>query len=124
MLRNYFKIAWRNLIRTKGYSLINIGGLTIVSQQGFLILLYVQFELSYDTFHTKADRVYRLVSDIKTPSETRNSFLTSEPMAPTLKENFAEVEQVVRIIPSSLLLRKGDVKFQEERSLFADSHAI
>jgi putative ABC transport system permease protein len=121
MLLNYFKTAWRNLIRTKGYSLINIGGLTIGITAGFLILLYVQFELSYDTFHTKADRIYRLVSDVKTPTETRYTSLTSEPMAPTLKENFAEVENVVRIIPSSLLLRRGDVKFQEERSMFADS---
>jgi putative ABC transport system permease protein len=120
MLLNYFKTAWRNLIRTKGYSLINIGGLAIGITAGFLILLYVQFELSYDTFHTKADRIYRLVSDVKTPTERRYTSLTSEPMAPTLKENFAEVENVVRIIPSSLLLRRGDVKFQEERSMFAD----
>ena len=69
MLRNYFKIAFRNLWKQKAFSFINIMGLTVGMTACFLIFLYVSFELSYDSFHTKADRIYRVVADIKTPTE-------------------------------------------------------
>ena len=69
MFKNYFKIAFRNLWRHKAFSFINIMGLTVGMTACFLIFLYVKFELSYDSFHTKADRIYRVVSDIKTPTE-------------------------------------------------------
>ncbi len=121
MFQNYLKIAWRNLLRAKVFFILNITGLTIGMTAGFLIFLYVHFELSYDTFHTKADRIYRLVTDVKTLSETLQTPNTSAPMAINLKANFPEVEQIARIIPTSLLLRRGDVKFQEDKSLFADS---
>ena len=61
MIGNYFKIAFRNLWRHKIFSLINILGLTVGMTACFLIFLYVRFELSYDSFNTKADRIYRVV---------------------------------------------------------------
>ncbi len=67
MLKNYLKIAFRNLWKHRVFSLINIMGLTVGMAACFLIFLYVRFELSYDNFHTKADRIYRLRADIKTP---------------------------------------------------------
>jgi putative ABC transport system permease protein len=70
MLKNYFKIAFRNLWRHRVFSLINILGLTVGMTACFLIFLYVRFELSYDKFHSKGDRIYRIVCDIKTPTET------------------------------------------------------
>ena len=73
MIRNYFKIAFRNLWRHKIFSLINILGLTVGITACFLIFLYVRFELSYDAMHQKSDRIYRMVSDIKTPTETINA---------------------------------------------------
>ena len=73
MLGNYFKIAWRNLLRNKTFSFINIFGLAIGMAACLLILQYVSFELSYDSFNTKADRIYRVICDIKTPTEVINA---------------------------------------------------
>src|SRR5688572_17662621 len=121
MIKNYFIIAFRNLWRHKIYSFINIMGLTVGITACFLIFLYVRFELSYDTFHTKANRIYLLACDTKTPTETRYESITSAPMAIHIKKDFPEVECVVRIETSNFLVRHGDIKFQEERSLYADS---
>jgi putative ABC transport system permease protein len=121
MLKNYFKIAIRNLWKHKVFSFINIMGLTVGMSACFLIFLYVNFELTYDRFHTKADRIYRLVTDIKTPSETINTNSTSWAFASNIKNDFPEVEAFTRINGGSFLVRKGDIKFQEENTVFADS---
>src|SRR4029079_18785266 len=63
MIRNYFKIAWRNITRHKSYSVINILGLAIGIAACLLILQYVSFELSYENFHTNKDRIYRVRQD-------------------------------------------------------------
>ena len=68
MFKNYFKIAIRNLWRHKAFSFINILGLAVGISACFLIYLYVSFETSYDNFHSKADRIYRVVADVKTPT--------------------------------------------------------
>ena len=60
MLRNYFKTAWRNLIRNKTFSVINIGGLSLGLAACWLIMLYVSNELSYDRYHANAGRIYRI----------------------------------------------------------------
>jgi len=121
MLKNYLKIALRNLWKHKVFSFINILGLTVGMSACFLIFLYVNFELSYDAFNTKADRIYRLVTDIKTPSETINTGVTSWAFAPSIKNDFPEVEAFTRVSGGSFLVRKGDIKFQEEKTVFADS---
>ena len=61
MLKNYFKIAFRSLWRHRVFSIINIMGLAVGMTACFLIFLYVRFETSYDNFHSKADRIYRVV---------------------------------------------------------------
>ena len=121
MIKNYLKIAWRNVWKTKGFSTINILGLAVGMAACFLIALYVRFELSYDNYHTKADRIYRLVCDTKTPTETLNEDITSAPMALNISKDFAEVENFVRLSPASLLIRQENVKFQEASLFFADS---
>ncbi|HEV7347760.1 ABC transporter permease [Telluribacter sp.] len=121
MFKNYLKIAWRNLLKNKVYSFINIMGLTVGMSACFLIFMYVNFELSYDAFHSRVDRIYRLATDIKTPSETINTGITSWAFAPNIKNDLPEVEAFTRVSGGSLLVRKGDVKFQEEKSLYADS---
>ena len=63
MIKNYFKIAWRNITRQKSYSGINIIGLAIGIAACLLILQYVSFELSYENFHTNKDRIYRVQQD-------------------------------------------------------------
>ena len=122
MLKNYFKIAFRNLWRHKGFSFINIMGLAVGMTAFFLIFLYVHFELSYDSFHTKADRIYRVVSDIKTPTETLHASGPSWAVPPNAKDEFPEVEAFVRIAANdNVLIRKGDIKFQEDNAMWADS---
>ena len=121
MIKNHFKIALRNLWKHKVFSFINVTGLSIGITACFFIFMYVGFELSYDNMHTKADRIYRLVTDIKTPTETINTGVTAWPFAPNIKADFPEVESFVRISGGSFLVRKGNVKFQEEKSVFADS---
>ena len=121
MLKNYLRIAFRNLWRHRVFSFLNILGLTVGMTAAFLVFLYVHFELSYDRFNTRADRIYRLACDIKTPTETLKIGITSAPMAVNIKTDFPEVESFVRFNNQSLLVRKGDIKFQEEHSAFADS---
>ncbi|KAA8484448.1 putative ABC transport system permease protein [Arcticibacter tournemirensis] len=121
MIRNYLKIAFRNLWRHKGFSFINILGLAVGMTAFFLIFLYVSMELSYDNFHKKADRIYRIISDIKTPTEILKASGPSWAVPPHLKLDFPEIESFVRISNASLLVRKDNIKFQEDNSLFADS---
>lgn len=121
MIKNYLKIAFRNLWRHRVFSFINILGLTVGMTACFLIFLYVRFELSYDKFNSKAASIYRLNTDIKTPSETINTSVTAWPFAPNIKREFPEVETFTRVNGGSFLVRKGDAKFQEDNTLFADS---
>ena len=121
MFENYFKIAFRNLWKHKVFSFINIMGLTVGMTACFLIFLYVRFELSYDNMHGKADRIYRLVSDIKTPSDLIHASGPAWAVPPNTKHDFPEVEEFVRVSCNSFLVRKGNIKFQEEKSVLADS---
>jgi putative ABC transport system permease protein len=122
MFKNYFKIALRNLWKHKVFSFINIMGLTVGITACFLIFLYVSFELSYDSFHSKADRIYRIVCDIKTPTEVINSDRPAWAVPPNAKDEFPEVESFVRIADGdNVLMRKGDIKFNQENVMWADS---
>src|SRR5579863_324614 len=121
MLKNYFKIAFRNLWRHRVFSLINILGLTVGMTACFLIFLYVRFELSYDKFHSKGDRIYRIICDIKTPTEVMKPGGPSWAVGPHLMGGFPQVEATVRTTDDELLVRRGNVKFQEKKSLWADS---
>lgn len=121
MLKNYFKIAFRNLWRHKAFSFINIMGLAVGMTAFYLIFLYVSFEVSYDSFNKKADRIYRVVADLKTPTETINTSGPAWAVTPNLKEEFPEVEGQVRISDDNLVFRKGDIKFEEKNVLWADS---
>jgi len=121
MFKNYFKIAIRNLWRHKAFSFINILGLAVGISACFLIYQYVSFETSYDNFHSKADRIYRVVADVKTPTETIRSAAVTSPVAINMKRDFPEIEEAVRIAPEELLVKRGNVKFQEKKSVLADS---
>lgn len=121
MLRNYFKVALRTLLQHRAFSFINILGLAVGLTACFLIFLYLRFESSYDNFHTKADRIFRVVTDIRTPTETAHEGATTAPIALNVKKDFQEVEDAVRLTNDGFLCRKGDVKFQEKRAVMADS---
>jgi len=111
----------RTLWASRGFSLLNILGLSVGLSACFLIFLYVRFEYSYDDFHSKASRIYRVVTDTKTPTSTDHEAGTTGPIAINLKKEMPEVENAVRVSGDEFLVRKGDFKFQEKRVLLADS---
>lgn len=121
MIKNYLKIAWRNIRKQKFYSFINILGLTIGLTCCFLIFMYVRFELSYDSFHKNNDRLYRLVTDVITPTEVIEAEITSAPMGPNIEADFPEVVSAIRINPISTQVDIGDAKYQEDEVVLADS---
>ena len=122
MLTNYLKIAWRNLRKDKFYSLINILGLTIGVTCGLLLLLYVTDELSYDRYHTKADQIYRVVSQIREPDKSFGWNVTQPPLVKTLKQDYPFIENFVRFYPyGRVMFRQGENRFYEDNVFAADS---
>jgi putative ABC transport system permease protein len=121
MFRNYLKTAFRNLWRHRVFSGINLLGLAVGMASYLLITRYVAFERSYDAFNTKADRIYRIDCDTKTETEVLPTGLTAGPTGPSIKTNFPEVEQQVRIDFNSFLVQNGTKRFQENSVIAADS---
>ena len=119
MIKNYIKIAFRNLWRHRLFSFLNILGLTIGMTACFLAFTYVRFETSYDDFQTKRDRIYRVVADIKTPTEVINGSGPSWAVAPHITE-FPEVEEAIRVMSDVILFKKDNLKFNESEVLWAD----
>src|SRR5580692_1817746 len=97
MLKNYFKIAFRSLWRHRGFTFLNIAGLAVGMAAFFLVYQNVRFEYSYDDFVTKRDRVYRLVTDLKSSAATLHWSSTSMPMAINLKRDYPGIEDIVRL---------------------------
>jgi putative ABC transport system permease protein len=96
MLRNYIKTAWRNLLRNKFYSAINIAGLTIGLAVGMLILLWVQDELSFDSFHKQTANIYRLELWGGTGANRQIFQIGVAPIGPFSKQQLPEVKDYVR----------------------------
>ncbi|MBD0254408.1 MAG: ABC transporter permease [Cytophagales bacterium] len=118
MIRNYLTIALRNLLRQKLYSLIAIFGLAIGIAGCLLISLYVADELSYDQYHEKAGRVYRVVMQ---ESAARGIALSSAPFAPALKQEYPEVQQAVRVgTEGGGPIRYGNRQLVADDIFFAD----
>lgn len=115
MLQNYLKITLRSLWRSKVHSLINILGLGLGVACCILIVLFVHDEWTFDRFHSKADRIYRVYAR-EDWGEKQQFFatLTPLPMGPALKENFPEVEKHVRINPVGSQVKVGDIQFNEQ----------
>jgi putative ABC transport system permease protein len=121
MFKNYLKIAWRNIARHKGYSFINIFGLAAGIACCILIMVWVQNELSYDRFNTKANRIYRLYHDLTLNSQTRTAPVTSAPLAPALRQSFPEVEGAVRLSSfGDTVVKYGEKEFREDQVYLAD----
>ncbi|MEM9672285.1 MAG: ABC transporter permease [Bacteroidota bacterium] len=120
MLENYLKITYRRLVRKKAFASINIIGLSISLAAALLIFLYVQYELSYDTFHNKADRIYRTIR-----AGINDEYNGSPaPLAPTMKRHIPGIEKAVRIwsqLDEYPILRTEEKSFNEEHVYIADS---
>lgn len=123
MLSNYLKTAWRNLVKNKAFSLINILGLAIGLCCFLLISMYVLDELSFDKFHTKADRIYRINSNIRFGGSDLNLPVSPDIIGATLKKDYPQVEEYTRIYASggSKLIKKGNEFINEGAVAHGDS---
>src|SRR5215471_2399553 len=97
MIKNYFKIAIRNLLKRKGYSLINILGLATGMAVCLLIVLFVQSELNYDRQHERGKNIYRLVLDRIYPGRTTSYSIIPQSIGAAVKTEFPEVRESVRV---------------------------
>jgi putative ABC transport system permease protein len=128
MLKSYFKISWRNILRNKGYSAINIIGLAIGIATCLLSYSYIRFELSYDDLHPDVDRLYRVNQTMIWRPEGGSSIPRDRPLAQALNEEYPEIEEVLRInTPGASIVRHiahdGTVNaINEENILAADSN--
>lgn len=120
MLKNFLKTAWRNIVRHKTYSIINFIGLTCGLTLALLIFAYVRSELSYDKFHSNAERLYRFGYTVPNGLQIAS---VPPPIAVTLKEFFPQVEEVARVYGRNVSISMEDetTAFEETNVFFADS---
>ncbi len=122
MLRNYLKIALRNLKRNKGYAFFNVFGLALGMACCALVYLYVQDELSYDGFHEKAERIYRVnLEAVPSIGMEQPIALTPNIVGPLLTREFAQVEKAVRLNVLGGIVNYNEKTFEENVFVFADS---
>ncbi|WP_165864828.1 ABC transporter permease [Rufibacter latericius] len=122
MLRNYLKIAWRNLLRQKAYSAINIIGLATGISACLLIFLYVGHELTYERNFPDAEHIYRVVSRVNFHGNNDLFSLSPKPLADHLRREVPEVKKVARLAPSfKQTIWKDQVPFLEDKLFYADS---
>ena len=123
MVKNYLKIALRFMLRQKGFSIINISGLTIGITCSLLIILYIQDELSYDTFHPHADRTYRVGFVGTLEGKKFSSAQTGTPVSKALQKEIPEIESTMRLASwATFPVRYQDKAFTEDKMLLADSN--
>lgn len=121
MLRNYFTVAIRNLRKHSFYSFINVAGLSIGVAVCFIIVLFVLNELSYDTYNTKANRIYRMTSDIKFGGNAYNMLYGPAPMANTLVAEYPEVEAAIRFKQAgAFLVKRTTENLKENQVIWVD----
>jgi putative ABC transport system permease protein len=114
MIRNYFKIAWRNLLKNKAFSFLNISGLAIGIASAVLILMWVQNEISYDRFHKNKDRIYEAWNRGHMDDKIQCWESTPQILGPTLKKDYPEVELLARTVTTWKVTSVGDKKFSTQ----------
>lgn len=126
MIKNYFKIAFRNLIKRKGFSLLNILGLTTGMSVCLLIILFIQSELGYDRHNKKADQIYRVALERYYPGRSTSYAIIPQSFAGAIKSEYPEVLESTRLYnfagAGNFILRIGDKTFEEKNVLAADSN--
>jgi putative ABC transport system permease protein len=125
MFKNYFKMAWRNLMKYKFISFINLFGLTVGLTCCLLIAAYISNELRYDTFNEKRDQVYRVTRSFNTPdgNEVLHLSAVAPPFGPLLTAAFPDIENITRLTSNgNTAMKYGDKLFNENNAYFADEH--
>ncbi|GAB4421463.1 MAG: ABC transporter permease [Bacteroidia bacterium] len=122
MIRNFFLMAWRHLLRQPGYAMLNLVGLITGITATMFIALYLIHELSYERQHDKADRIFRISSDIAEPDNAFRWSATQVPLGLALARDYPEVEAAVRFIPAGRTrFVREDREFYVEKVFFVDS---
>ncbi|HWJ27536.1 MAG TPA: ABC transporter permease, partial [Flavisolibacter sp.] len=125
MLKNYFKTCLRLLFKNKIFSFINIVGLAIGTLCCLYIVLFIEDQYSYDKYYDHAGSIYRVITLMKNKGEVHKMSTTSPPIATALKNDFNEVEQFTRVVPTvsvkQHLLRYNDKTVYEKDAVFVDS---
>lgn len=114
MLRNYVKIAFRNLWKHRGHTAINVIGLSVAFCSALFLFLTAYFSWSYDRFHADADRIFRPYFVSNRPDRTDKSSSMPYPFTPALKQEFPEVEGVTRLMWSGAVVQRGDKQFTKQ----------
>lgn len=119
MVRHNFRLSWRLLLKNKGYSLINIGGLALGMAVAMLITLWIKDELRFDAFHDRLDQLYQVKRHVHSGNEIQTSETVTWNIAGELEANYPEVEQMaVTTAPQELITRIGELSYRET-GLFA-----
>ncbi len=122
MLKNLIKTAVRHIIKHLGYSILNILGLTLGFTSALFLIIYVSDEISYDRYHEKADRIYRVSSKITEPDDQFTWIVAQIPFGPQVVQDYPEVQSFVRFINMPRALYKyEDKEFNEENFYYVDS---
>jgi putative ABC transport system permease protein len=122
MIKNLLKTALRHIRKHLGYSVLNILGLTLGISSALFLIIYVADEVSYDRYHEKADRIYRVSSKITEPDDQFTWNVAQIPFGPQVVQDYPEVQSFVRFIPMSRALYKyEDKEFNEENFFYVDS---
>ncbi|MBV7531380.1 ABC transporter permease [Chitinophaga sp. sic0106] len=124
MLKNYFKIAWRNLLKNKTYGLLNVLGLSLSIGAAILIITLVKFHLAFDTFHHTPDRIYRIVTEQHRDKIAYTSS-TPPPLGNAFRKDYSYAESVARVVnadPALITIQEGNEvkKFKEDDLYFAE----
>ncbi|QEC66812.1 FtsX-like permease family protein [Panacibacter ginsenosidivorans] len=124
MFKNLLRVALRNFVKDKWYSLLNILGLTIGITFSLFLIFYIKDELSYDKYNEKADRICRINAYVKEPEkDTMKWAITPFPMAQALSKDYPEVEEAVRLWNNGkTMLKNGSQRFYDEKIYYADSN--
>ena len=122
MIRNYIIIAIRNVLKSKVFSAINVLGLSIGLAACLLIFQFVSFEMSYDDFHEKLDRTYRITNDrFQNGRLIQHGTIMYPTIGPTMAKDFPEIEEYTRLMPGGTMnVRIDDKNFRDDNSHFAD----
>ena len=122
MVKNYFKIAWRNLMKNKFFSFINIVGLSIGITICLLILQYVSFQLSFDRFNKNADDIYRVANDrYQNGKLIQHGTITYSAIGKAMQNDFPEVINHARMRPTLGIIITEDKKIGNQSGLFVDN---
>src|ERR1700683_133227 len=134
MIFNYFKIAWRNMMKSKAFSFINIFGLAVGLTCCMLISIYLAYEWNYDTYQQDAGHLYQIETKFRMSGREFTLAATAAPFAPAVARDFPDVKDALRIMPLSLFEDKTmleykksgatPLSFYEDRGFMADSNVF